>query len=65
MVDHGYNRTISNHYIFVKRFSDDDFIILMLYVDDILIVGHDAKRIQSLKAESSKYFAMKDLGLVK
>ena len=65
MVDHGYSRTTSDHYVFMKKFSDDDFIILLLYVDDMLIVGHDAKRIQSLKTELSKYFAMKDLGPAK
>ena len=64
-VDHEYNETTSDHYVFLKRFSDDDFIILLLYVDDMLIVGHDAKRIWSLKVELSKHFAMKDLRSVK
>ena len=34
-------------------------------MDDILIVGHDAKRIQILKEELSKSLAMKDLGSTK
>ena len=65
MIDHGYDRTTSDHYVFVKRFGDDDFIILLLYVDDMLIVDHDANRIQSLKTELNKYFAMKYLGSAK
>ncbi|KAJ7009759.1 Retrovirus-related Pol polyprotein from transposon TNT 1-94 [Populus alba x Populus x berolinensis] len=65
MVDHGYDRTTSDHCVFMKRFLDGNFIILLLYVNDMLIVGHDAKKIQILKEELSKSFAMKDLGPVK
>ena len=31
MMSHGYNRTTSNHYVFTRKFYDDDFIILLLY----------------------------------
>jgi hypothetical protein len=34
-------------------------------MDDMLNVGHDAKKIQSLKGELSKYFTMKNLKLEK
>ena len=46
-------------------FSGDDFIILLLYVDNILIVGKNVSRIAKLKKELSKCFAMKDLGPAK
>jgi ATP-binding cassette subfamily B (MDR/TAP) protein 1 len=49
MVDHGYARTTSDHCVFMKRFPNGNFIILLLYVDDMLIVDHDAKKIQILK----------------
>ncbi|KAJ6995884.1 hypothetical protein NC653_012686 [Populus alba x Populus x berolinensis] len=65
MVDHGYDMTTSDHCVFMKRFPDGNFIILLLYVDDMLIVGHDAKKIQILKEELSKSFAMKNLGPAK
>ena len=58
-------RTTSDHYVFMKRFPYENFIILLIYVDDILIVGHDAKRIQILKEELSKSLVMKDLGSTK
>lgn len=45
------NRTISDHCVFVTKVSADDFIILLLYVDDILIVGHGASKIEKLKRE--------------
>ena len=44
-------------------FSEEEFIILLLYVDDMLIVGHDSGKIDKLKKELSKSFEMKDLGL--
>ena len=34
-----YNRLNSNHCIYYKRFDGDDFIILLLYVDDMLVVS--------------------------
>jgi len=46
---HGYGKITANHCVLAKNFSDGDFIILLLYVDDMLIVGHDTKKIQSLK----------------
>ena len=49
----------------MHKFSDDDFVILMLYVDDILIVGRNVSRIDRLKKQLSKSFAMKDLGTTK
>lgn len=65
MGEQGYKKTTSDHCVFVKRFSGDDFIILLLYVDDMLIVGQNASRIEKLKQELSKSFAMKDLGPAK
>ena len=65
MMSHGYNRTSSDHCVFTRKFSDDDFIILLLYVDDMLIIGHDSSKIDRLKRELNKSFAMKDLGSAK
>ena len=65
MMSHGYNRTTYGHCVFIRKFFDDDFIFYLLYVDDMLIIGHDSSKIDRLKRELSKYFAMKDLGSVK
>ena len=46
--------------MFVKKFDGGDFLILLLYVDDILIVGRDLKKIGSLKKALSKSFARSD-----
>ncbi|GJU02467.1 putative RNA-directed DNA polymerase [Tanacetum coccineum] len=45
--------------------GDDDFIILLLYVDDMLIVGKNIGRIAQLKRDLSKSFSVKDLGPTK
>lgn len=65
MEEQGYMKTTSDHCVFVQKFSDDDFIILLLYVDDMLIVGRNPSRIDKLKKQLSKFFAMKDLGPTK
>nr|CAN64805.1 hypothetical protein VITISV_028195 [Vitis vinifera] len=62
MVEHGYDKTAFDHCMFVKKFSDGEFIILLLYMDDMLIVGRDTCKINKLKKELSKSFEMKDLG---
>jgi len=63
MVNQGYTRSTSDHCMYVKKFNNDDFIILLLYIDDMLIVRRDKSKIEKLKKELSKYFDMKDLGL--
>jgi len=39
MEENGFNKTISDHCVFIKKFIDGNFLILLLYVDDVLIVG--------------------------
>ncbi|RVW62490.1 Retrovirus-related Pol polyprotein from transposon TNT 1-94 [Vitis vinifera] len=48
----------------IVKFSDGEFIIFLLYVDDMLIVGRDTGKIDKLKKELSKSFEMKDLGFL-
>lgn len=55
----------SDQCTFTKRFENGEFIILLLYVDDMLIIGQDMKKINKLKSELSRSFAMKDLGQAK
>jgi len=37
MCEHGYKKTTSDHCVFVERFANNDFIILLLYVDDMFL----------------------------
>ena len=65
MVSYFYKRTNANHCVYVKRFGDGDFVILLFYVNDMLLVGKDMGNLDKLKKDLSKSFDMKDLGLSK
>ncbi|KAK8705107.1 hypothetical protein V6N13_048715 [Hibiscus sabdariffa] len=45
-----------------KKFSGSIVSFLILYVDDMLIIGNDIPTLQSVKAWLSSCFSMKDLG---
>ena len=62
MVDHEQTRTVADQCVYLQRFSDENFIILLLYVDDILIIGQDTAMINKLKKDLSQYLDMKNLG---
>ena len=64
MCGHDYKKTASDHCVFVKRFANNDFIILLLYVDDMLIVGKYISMINRLKKQLRESFAMKDMELL-
>lgn len=53
MEEQGYKKTTSDHYVFVQKFSDGNFIILLLYIDNMLIVGMNSSRIDRLKKQLS------------
>ena len=65
MAKHNFKKMLTDHCVFIKKYTGGDFIILLLFVDDMLIVGHDPKKISTLKKVLSKSFAMKDLGSTK
>ncbi|CAL5429326.1 unnamed protein product [Camellia sinensis] len=62
MVDHEYTRTVADQCVYFCRFSSGNFIILLLYVDDMLIIGHDITLINKWKNDLSQYFDMKNFG---
>ena len=59
-----FKRCEVDHCCYVK-FFDKSYIILVLYVDDMLIVGSSTMEMNNLKKHLSKQFAMKDLGAAK
>ena len=60
MVGHGYTKTNVDHCMHVKKLLDGKFLILLLYVDDMLIIGQDASMTGDLKNDLFKAFDMKD-----
>ena len=41
MTDQGYHKSQAEYCVFVKKFDGGDLLILVLYVDDMQIVGRD------------------------
>ena len=64
MSSHGFTRCQAYHCCYFKKI-DNNFIILLLYVDDMLVAGSNMQEIVNLKLKLSKQFEMKDLGAAK
>ncbi|KAK0594571.1 hypothetical protein LWI29_027750 [Acer saccharum] len=64
MQGNGYFRCNANHCCYFKKVKSS-FIILLLYVDDMLVAGADVEEINNLKKQLSSEFEMKDLGAAK
>ena len=58
----GFNSLISENSIFINKELN---IIISLYVDDLAIIGPNLDTIKSFIKELTKYFKLKDLGLIK
>jgi hypothetical protein len=65
MTEQGYNRCDSDHCVYFKRLENGSYIILLLYVDDMLVAGSNMQDINVLKKKLANSFAMKDLGAAK
>ena len=58
---YGYIRTYGEACIY-KKVSGSSVEFLILYVDDILLIGHNTEFLDSIKGYLNKNFSMKDLG---
>ncbi|KAE8701279.1 putative serine-threonine protein kinase, plant-type [Hibiscus syriacus] len=58
----GYNILNADLCAYFKRSGDNDFVILLLYAYDMLVVGPNKDHIDELKAQLAREFEMKDLG---
>jgi len=47
------------------KWFENSYIMLLLYVDDMLVVGSSIKEIVNLKARLAEKISMKDLGLAR
>ena len=65
MTEQGYDRCHSDHCVYFKRLDNGIYIILLLYVDDMLIAGSNMQDLNMLKRKLAKSFSMKDLGVAK
>jgi hypothetical protein len=65
MIEQGYSRCHYDHCVYFIRIENGSYIILLLYVDDMLVAESNMKDINMLKKKLSNSFAMKDLGASK
>lgn len=60
MTKYGYKKIFYDDCTFVQRFGANH--VLLLYMDDMLIIGQDTRGISKLKNEFAKAFVIKHLG---
>ncbi|CAA7042916.1 unnamed protein product [Microthlaspi erraticum] len=65
MQSHGYIRSEYDSCIYFKELKKNEYVYLLLYVDDILIASVDKTYVKELKELLSSEFEMKDLGEAK
>ena len=65
MFEQGYIRCHSEHCVYLKKKTDGSYIILLLYVDDMLVAGSNMQEINVLKRKLANSFAIKYLGATK
>ncbi|KAL0414099.1 UNVERIFIED_CONTAM: Retrovirus-related Pol polyprotein from transposon RE1 [Sesamum radiatum] len=60
----GFSQSCHDHCLFTKG-SDCDFLALLVYVDDVLVIGPSVELIGSVKHYLHSIFTIKDLGLAR
>ncbi|KAH9650374.1 protein kinase domain-containing protein [Citrus sinensis] len=64
MVLFGYNQSNSDHTLFIKK-QQGKITTLIVYVDDMVVIGNDEEEKEALQKYLSSEFEMKDLGALK
>ena len=65
MTEQGYDRCNSDHCVYFKRLDNGRYIVLLLYVDDMLVARSNMQDITVLKRNLAESFAMNHLGAAK
>ncbi|GKB82013.1 cysteine-rich receptor-like protein kinase 8 [Tanacetum coccineum] len=56
-----FNKSKADYSLFIKK-DNNSFTVVLVYVDDLMIIGTHSSEIQHLKSQLSSHFHMKDLG---
>lgn len=59
----GFHNSKADNSLFF-RFANGSHIVLLIYIDDILVIGSNDQEIQELIMRLNQAFALKDLGKV-
>ncbi|GJS93166.1 cysteine-rich receptor-like protein kinase 8 [Tanacetum coccineum] len=63
LLSFGFVQSKADYSLFTKS-DKSSFTAILVYVDDLLIIGSSPSQIQSLKSQLSSHFHMKDLGVL-
>ena len=63
-MEYGFKQVMTYQTLFYKR-DGDDITLLIVYVDDMIVIGSDFTKIEKLQSYLVKEFEMKDLGALK
>ena len=61
----GYIQSEVNHTMFYKHSREGKIVVLIVYVDDIILIGDDNPKLERLKKALTREFEIKDLGPLK
>lgn len=64
LINNGVVQSANDYTLFVKN-KDNVFIVLLVYVDDIVVTGNDKVEIEKFKKYLNSKFMIKDLGILK
>ncbi|GJV13758.1 retrotransposon protein, putative, ty1-copia subclass [Tanacetum coccineum] len=65
MLSNGFKRSSYDSYVYYRSYAPDEYIYLLLYVDDMLIACKSKAEIEYIKSLLKKEFDMKELGEAK
>lgn len=65
MKRYGYCQSQTDHTMFYKHNREGKVAILIVYVDDIVLIGDDNEELERLKKRLATEFEIKDLGILK
>jgi hypothetical protein len=57
----GFQQAHWDHSVYT-RMAGDEMVILIVYVDDLLVIGRDMRSVGAVKKELAEHYEMKDLG---
>ena len=64
MKEYSFKQAMVDHTLFYKK-DVDDITLLIVYVDDMIVIGSNSTKIEKLQSYLAKEFEMKDLGALK
>ena len=64
MKEYSFKQAMVDHTLFYKK-DVEDITLLIVYVDDMIVIGRNSTKIEKLQSYLAKEFEMKDLGALK